>query len=194
MKRIICSGLSAAIMLVMLIQTLSAGVVAPIRNDKEYEPNAIVVFLKQKYEKNSCTVSDFPELELERVESGTKWEGTRKGIVTLWLAADSKLPTGEAAKRVAGNPMVESVFLLPTEPSGYPAFVLAGDADFSCSLNAKDISIMMEYILNGEVLFNPSDYMYNYYGRQFADANGDGVINAKDITEVMKFILGEVFY
>lgn len=189
MKRIICSALCAVMLIAALVPCVTAGAVYRLKPDDRYEPNVLAVFLKREYANSSCDAGDFPELPVVRV--GDLSSRNVNGVVALYLPADPGITMQEALNRVAGNPMVASAMPILDVDYIEMTWILPGDANSDDRVNAKDVTAVMEYLLNDEeVIFNPKDYRLNLKGLGRADANGDGVINAKDVTWIMRLILG----
>lgn len=196
MKKAISILISAILLAGMLVSAVSSGAVYQLKDSIKYEPNRIIVFPKQKYKRGTYTAKDFPELELESVESHTPENSVFPGTVRLCLPKDSGLSLQEAMERVAKNPMVASVMPDITEPYVDLCWILPGDANGDETINARDITTIMKYLLNNEeMILNERHTHSNYLAHSRIDANNDGAVDAKDITWIMEELVGKhAFY
>lgn len=185
MKRIITLLLSSVLLAGVLLSSVSATAkIQTLTKEDMFVPCYLKFTVKDEYAgaDKAYSASDFPELPVLTLDM------YRRDAVygTILYDRNSRLTVEEAMKRLAENPMIESVSVAElgfVDNGGwYPS--CRGDINCDSELNAKDVILMMRLMLEHDF----SEYIY-VNGISVSDVNGDGWVNAKDIIQVMRWIL-----
>lgn len=185
MKKAITFILSTVILLATLMSAASAGEAYRFPDDEkfrsDYEPNVVVVFLKQEYKCDSCGPEDFPELPVEKVIIYNRFANA----VRLSYVADSDIPMQEALERAAQSPMAESVYPMLSRFAVTCDFTL-GDLTGNLEVNSEDLVLLMQYLSSdGSKMLDPYSDAGNAKSKSHADTNQDGVIDVKDLAGML---------
>lgn len=184
MKKVITILLSTLLVTGMLLSFVSATAkIQTLTKEDMFVPCYLKFIVKDEYAgaDKVYSASDFPELPVLTLDM------YRRDAVygTIVYDRNSYLPVEEAMKRLAENPMIESVSAATQGfygVGGVPG--CRGDVNEDGRLNAKDIILMMRFMLGCDL----SGYIN---GVSVADVDGDGWINSKDLIQVMRWILGD---